>query len=147
MLSVSQQVELQGSLHLKPTRCNEYLKGSIVASSPQGAAIEKIEILKLETTPTLEGQNFLTIFDANKDVEILSFSTSRRSPSQLDFQFEWRGKQLRCDVVAQVDAMVRVEFAATSPLLLSATASLDAQSTHVVRGVDGVLLSRDSSYL
>jgi len=125
---VSQQVELQGSLNLKPTQCNEYMKGSIVTSSPQGAAIKSVDILQLITTPTLEGQEFLTIFDADADIEILNFATSRPYPNQIDFQFEWRGKQLRCDVIAQVDAMVRVEFEATAPLLLSA--SSNSRSSH-----------------
>jgi len=125
---VSQKVELQGSLSLKPTQCNQYMKGSIVTSSPQGAAIQSVEILQLVTSPTLEGQNFLTIFDAASDIEILSFATSRPLPNQVDFQFEWRGKQLRCDVTAQVDAMVRVEFEATAPLLLSASSNSQSSS-------------------
>ena len=119
-------------MNIKPTECNKYMKGSIVTSSPQGAAIASVKILKLETTPTLEGQNFLTIFDASKNINILSFSTSQPHPNQVDWQFEWRGKQLRCDVVAQVDAMVIVEFEATQPLLLSA--SIDGQSGAMVRG-------------
>merc|ERR1712137_878996 len=141
---VSQQVELQGSLNLKPTTCNEYMKGSIVTSSPQGAKISRVEILELIAAPTLEGSDFLTIFDAdNNDNGILSFTTSHPVGNQVDFQFEWRGKQLRCDVVAQIDATVRVEFEATEPLLLSASSSgrysraglLNAEDMHMAERV------------
>lgn len=126
---VSQQVELEGALNLQPTECNEYMKGSIIASSPQGAKIQKIEILDLSAAPTLEGQEFLTIFDG--DNAILSFQTSSpaNEPNRLDFQFEWLGKQLRCDVTAQVDATVRVEFEATAPLLMSIGSSSRSHKT------------------
>lgn len=130
--SVSQRVELEGYLDLEVTECNGYMAGSITTSSPQGAEIQSVEVVSLAASPTLEDGSFLTIFDSSDSTSILSFATSSSSdePNRVDFRFEWRGKELRCDVVAQVDAMIRVEFEATASLLLSASSS---RFSHKVR--------------
>jgi len=99
------------------------MRGSVVTSSPQGAAIASTHIVELVASPTLENPSYLTIFDADNSIQILNFQTSSLLPNQVDFEFEWRGTDLRCDVVADIDALVRVEFEATEPLLLAAASS------------------------
>jgi hypothetical protein len=120
---VSQEVELEGSLHLHETECNKYMKGTVTASSPQGAAIQSTEIVELIVAPTLYGSTYLTVHDAANGISILNYQATLTQPNQVDFQFEWRGSELRCDVVADVDALVRVEFEATAPTLLEASFS------------------------
>jgi hypothetical protein len=84
------------------------MKGTVTASSPQGAAIQSTEIVELIVAPTLYGSTYLTVHDAANGISILNYQATLTQPNQVDFQFEWRGSELRCDVVADVDALVRV---------------------------------------
>jgi hypothetical protein len=118
---VTQEVDIYGSLSLQATQCNGLMQGTVTVSSPDGAAINSTEIVALLVSPTLVGPgNFLTVYDADNSIEILNYAATLTQPNQVDFSFEWRGAELRCDVVASVDAVVLVEFDATRPLLLEA---------------------------
>lgn len=114
---ILQQVGLKRFFALKPTQCNHFNKDSILTWSPKDTDASCVEIIELIVAPTLESQEFLSIFDAdNYDNGIIGFSASLPVNNQLDFRFECRGKQLRYDFNAQVDATVHVEFEATEPL-------------------------------
>jgi hypothetical protein len=110
---VTQEVDIYGSLSLYRTECNGYMSGTVTVSNPYGGAINHTEIVELHVSPTLYSYDFLTVYDAANSIEILYYEASLTYPNQVDFHFLWKGSELRCDVVASVDAVVRVEFEAT----------------------------------
>lgn len=119
---ITQEVDIVGSLVLEATDCNGYLRGTVQVSNPDGGAINHTEIMKVDVSPTLLDSQFLTVYD-NPNA-ILNYTAVLTQPDQVDFQFIWRGSELRCDVIASVDVMVAVEFEATRSLqILSLTAN------------------------
>lgn len=119
---ITQEVDIVGSLVLEATDCNGYLKGTVQVSNPDGGAINHTEIMKLDVSPTLLDSQILTVYD--NPSSILNYSAVLTQPDQVDFQFIWRGSELRCDVIASIDVVVAVEFEATRSLqILSLTAN------------------------
>jgi hypothetical protein len=116
---VTQEVEVQGYLDIEETQCNKKMKGSIRVENSEGAAINQTRIMKVRAEPTLEGSNFMTIYDESYDVSVLDFTWHSPQSNVVDFEFKWHGAHLRCDVNAHLEVMVMVEFDATRPLLLS----------------------------
>lgn len=116
---VSQEVDIVGSLSLQATACNGYMQGTVTVANPDGGAINYTEIVELHVSPTLLNSQFLAVYDEGNSIQILDYSASLTQPNQVDFEFLWAGAELRCDVVASVDAVVLVEFEATRPLLLA----------------------------
>jgi len=128
---VSQEVDIVGSLSLQATACNGYMQGTVTVSNPDGGAINYTEIVELHVSPTLLNSQFLTVYDDANSIQILDYSASLTLPNQVDFEFLWEGAELRCDVVASVDAVVLVEFEATRPLLLAiGDAAAEPQPRH-----------------
>jgi len=110
---ISQQVDIEGSMSLAPTKCNDYMRGWINVRSPQGARLKKVRITELSVSPTLINPGFITIYNEHESKSSLGFTQAQNGGNQVEFSFEWRGAWLRCDVVAQADAKVLVEFEAT----------------------------------
>lgn len=142
---VTQKVDVKGSLSLYPTKCNKYMRGQIVVSSKQGAAINNTRITELFVSPTLINPGFITIFDESDGTSLLGFNTNLVNGHTLEFSFQWLGDWLRCDVIAHVGAKVLVEFRATRPLLLDVT--FDRENGVVLQESQGTSLQMSDSIM
>lgn len=122
----TQTIELDGQLELDESSaaCNQPLRGTVTVWNSDDAAINRTDIIEVRAYPALinpETPDFTFIYREIPLISRLGYTAVQTHPWQVDFQFDWRGSELRCDVTARIEVLVQVTYQATRDLGLLST--------------------------